>query len=54
LGADSISRSDSSSRSASRTGVWETSSSVAIRRSTMRSPGFQRPLTIPSTMCSRI
>ncbi len=54
FGSDSISRCASNWRSASRTGPWLTPSSVAIRRSTTRSPGSQRPELMPSTMNSRI
>ena len=38
-GSETTSRSDSSSRSASRTGPWLTPNSRATRVSTMRSPG---------------
>ena len=54
LGIVSISRSASSWRSASRTGAWLTPSSMAMRRSTMRSPGSKRPDVMPSMRTWRI
>ena len=56
-GSDSTIRSSSRSRSASRTGAWLVPSSVAMRVSTRRSPGFSSPLAMrcsrTSLTCSR-